>query len=249
MNKEKFLKGLQEWSPVVSIVSVFISGVFTFFCFIFFDKTNKELSNTKLKIETELLPLEYKNNLKLILYKEVKDVIGQKDSMLQNAAYVIVDEMLVEDPVFQKKLKNILRSLSVTPSKSIRQIQREIDTFREEQSSLTTDKFTIDVFYLEDIIKEAEPRAEDVCSLLRSKYPECLIRKRLLPKVVNAKIGYQIDFNQIRYDVGSKEEKLAREILNEIRERNIFKNEQPILKGINQKEKTENYISIFIRNM
>lgn len=243
MNKKNFFKCFLKWFPVLKW-SINLLAVIAIFCI--YDKTNKELSNAKLKLETELLPLDHKNNLRLTLYNEVKNAISQKDTILHNATYFIVDEMLAEDSVFQINLKNILRSVSSSPT----QTQKKIDNFREEQNLLTTiDKFTIDVFYLEDILKEAEPRAEAVCSRLRSKYPEYLIRKRLLPKIINAKIGYQIDFNQIRYDVGSKEEQLAREILNEIQKYNIFSKEQPVLKGINQKGKTENYISIFIRNM
>lgn len=154
---------------------------------------------------------------------------------------MVVNEMLDQkDSVFKNKLINVF--LQSPNSSQLIKIQNVIDDFQDN-----LDGYAIDVFYLEDIIKEAEPLAEKVCSLLRSKYSKYTIRKRLLPKTINARKGYRIDCNQIRYDIGSDEEKLARGILNEIQEDSIFKKEQPILKGINQN--TKNYMSIFVRNM
>jgi len=231
-----------KWLPAVFTI---IAGTFTLINYVFFDMTYKELANTKLKMENELRPREFENNLRLTLYKEVKEAIGQKDTLMQNAALLVVNEMLDTDSSFREKLINIL--LLSTNSQKLKETQQKLDEFQEGQVTIEPDQYTIDVFYLEDIEHEAEPRADAVCSVLQAKYPNYTVRKRLLPKSVNTRIGYQIDFNQIRYDTGTEEERLANDILKEITKHNIFQNELPALKGI--KSNRKNYLSIYIRNM
>jgi len=244
MDKEKRDVNLKRLQIIYTIIAGVVMGIFTLLNYLLYEKTNTELTNN-LKIENELRPREFENNLKLTLYKEVKEAIGQKDTTMQNATLLVVNEMLDRDSVFRGKLINIL--LQSTNSRKLIETQQKLDVFQEGEVSIIPDKFTIDVFYLEDILKEAEPRADAVCSLIRSMYPKYIIRKRLLPKSINARIGYQIDFNQIRYDIGTEEAQIAKNILSEIKNNEIFQKEQPILKGINNN--TKNYLSIFIRNM
>lgn len=230
---------------IYTIIAGVSMGIFTLLNYFLYDRANKEMTNNQLKIENELRPLEFENNLKLALYKEVKESIEQKDTTLQNATLLIVNEMLDGDSIFREKLINIL--LQSTNSQKLIESQQKLDEFKIGQASIRPGVFTIDIFYLEDFIKEAEPRAEAIYSILRSKYPNYNIRKRLLPRSINAKLGYQIDFNQIRYDIGTKEELLAKDILNEVQRNGIFQREQPVLKGISND--TKNYLSLFIRNM
>ena len=231
---------LLKWIPIIIQI---ITLVFTFVIFLHFEKPNKELSNSKLKIETEILPREFENNLRLTLYKEVKDAIGQKDTNMQKATLLIINEMLEEDSVFRVKLINIL--LQSTSSQELQQTQENLNNYHKEQISLNPKKYTIDVFYLEDNLKETEPLAKAVDSVLRSNCPGYTIRKRLLPKSINAKIGYQIHKNQIRYDIGTNEENVAKDIINYIRKSDILQN-VPDTMAINNN--TQNYLSIFIKN-
>ena len=105
--------------------------------------------------------------------------------------------------------------------------------------------FTIDVFYLESIKQEALPRAKQIKELLTAVWPTFNIRLRLLPREVNARSGYRIDANQVRYEKG--EETIAQKCLNAIVSKKIFTLEQPVLHEV--KKVTSNYISVFVRNM
>ncbi len=204
-----------------------------------------KLNNLKTQIDTELKQKEFNNNLKMTIYKEVKDAIAGKDTGLQNATLIVVNEMLKDDSAFREKLKTVLFASS--NSKDLYKVQKNIDQLAEAeiQTKTQTGKFTIDVFYLADIPSESVPLSDKVVALLKTKYPGYNIRKRLLPKEVNARSGYRIDANQIRYE--PNESNMANEIKKAIESNNIFQNEQPFLRTTTNK--TPGYISIFIRNM
>ena len=181
----------------------------------------------------------------MTIYKEVKDAIAGKDTGLQNATLIVVNEMLKDDTAFREKLKTVLFASS--NSKDLYKVQKNIDQFAEAeiQTKTQTGKFTIDVFYLDDIPSESVPCTDKVVALLKTKYPGYNIRKRLLPKEVNARSGYRIDANQIRYE--PNESNMANEIKKAIESNKIFQNEQPFLRTTTNK--TPGYISIFIRNI
>ncbi len=207
--------------------------------------TATKLTNLKTQIDTELRQKEFNNNLKMTIYKEVKEAIAGKDTGLQNATLIVVNEMLKDDSVFREKLKTVLFASS--NSKDLIKIQNRMVQFSENETITKTaaGSFTIDVFYLEDIPTESMPRADKVVSMLKTKFPNYTIRKRLLPKEVNARSGYRIDSNQIRFE--PDENNLANEIKQAIARDNIFQNEQPILRTTTNK--TPGYLSIFVRNM
>lgn len=236
-----------KWLQVQSTLRLefIITTIGIIICFTLYECNYKKLSNEKLKLDIEIDQRKFNNELKLALYKEVKDAIVQKDTALQIAAWLIVENMLEEDTVsFKDGLQTLLYN---TKSFELRKMQKNLDNYREEENALNVNVFTIDIFYLEDIVEEAKERAEKLYYLLCSKYPKYTIRQRLLPKTVNARKGYRIDSNQIRFDKGTEEEQLAKDIKNYIQDNKIFEKEQPILQGINNK--TENYMSIFVRNM
>jgi hypothetical protein len=220
------------WLPSIFTI---VSGVFALMNYVFYDRTNRELTNARLRIENELREREFENNLKLTLYKEVKEAIGQKDTAMQSATLLVVNEMLSDDTVFRKKLINILLQNAVSPELA------KLNVYAGEESATTP--YTIDVFYAEDTRKETESRATALCSLLDTKYPRYTIRKRLLPRSVNARY-YRVSGNQIRF--GDDEKQLADEIYAEIQKNGIFPKEQPRL--IEMKNSTPCYIGIFIRN-
>lgn len=239
-------------SKKTTAIFTLIAAVYGFFIKVQSDKLNNaatELNNLHTKVDTELRQKEFENNLKLAIYQEVKSAIEKKDdSSFQNATLVIVNEMLKEDSAYREKLKTIL--FTSKHSDELIATQKNIDDFLDEQKTikkenLKSDAYRIDVFYLEDLPQESKPLASSVVSLLNKKYPGNDVRLRPLPKVINAQRGYRINSNQIRCEAGEKA--LATEILKEIADRQIFKNEDPTLFLINNN--TPNYISIFIRNM
>jgi hypothetical protein len=112
-----------------------------------------------------------------------------------------------------------------------------------EQEQVISDRFTIDVFYLETIEREAEPRAQQIVSILQQKYPQYQIRKRKLPRNINAQPGYRVSGNEIRFEID--EGQIAVEIKALID--GVFPREKPILHKITYS--TPHYISVFVRNM
>ena len=144
------------------------------------------------------------NNLKIQMYGEVKEAISQDDEKLQNAVLLLVNEMLADDTLFREKLITILLA-SPNVDTSVKNTQKKIEEktnkFVSEERTVSTDKFTIDIFYLEDIIEEAKPRAEEIMAALNEKLGEKFqIRLRRLPRNINAKSGYRISANEIRYE-------------------------------------------------
>lgn len=214
------------------------------------------LENQSTALESDLRKREFGNSLKFRLYEEVRNAITGREPKIQDAVVLIINEMLADDSVYRAKLSNILLSSQNTDAAvktSIVQTQKLEYTFVAEQTqTLATlnrpeneDKFTIDVFYLEDVKQEAKPRAEKIVTLLDTKYPQHTVRLRMLPKIINARSGYGIGSNQVRYEPGEK--KLAEEVIDYITSEKIFPREQ--LTGHPVKSKTTHYISVFVRNM
>lgn len=214
------------------------------------------LANQSAELESDIRKREFGNDLKFKLYEEVKDAITKRESKIQDAVVLIINEMLADDSLYRAKLSNILLSSQNTDAAvktSIVQTQKLEYTFVAEQTqtqatlnlSKNEDKYTIDVFYLEDVKQEAQPRAEKIVKLLEAKYPQHTVRLRMLPKIINARSGYGVGSNQVRYEPGEK--KLADEVIGYITGEKVFPREQ--LTGHPVKNKTAHYISIFVRNM
>lgn len=247
--KKSFLEKLNsKWiTPLFAIIAVVYGFIFK----VNNDKlqmNSEQLDNLSKQIQNELRVKEFDNNLKMTIYGEVKEAIKQKDTALQNATLIVVNEMLKDDSAFREKLKTVLFASS--NAKQLIAVQQKIDQFSSDQKALVqspkaTPGFKIDVFYLDDILSEAKPRAEKIVDVLKNRFPSNTIRLRLLPKEINAQSGYRISANQIRFE--SNESEFAKEVLNVIKEKNIFQIEQPVLHLTNYN--TPNYISVFIRNM
>ena len=185
------------------------------------------------------------------MYSEVRDAISRNEPNVQKAVLLLVNELLADDSLFKDQLVTILLA-SPNTTRDVRKEQEAIETKSFEFSQAEKNKYnaelmTIDVFYLEEIIKEAKPRAEKIIELLKKEYPSYRIRLRLLPRYLNARSGYRIGQNEIRFEYS--EEAIATKIDSLIRINKIFKLEQPKLKQIFPKTESPNYISIFIRNM
>lgn len=252
MQTKLFLENLNKYwvTPIIVIVGGIIGVYFT----IVKDSLSADaqrIENAATKIETEIKQREFRNNLKIQMFGEVKEAITKDDKKLQNAVLLLVNEMLADDSLFREQLITVLLSspnIDASVIKTQKEIQVKTDEFVKEQSRVVHNKFTIDIFYLEDVINESKPRAEKLERVLKEKLQgNYQIRVRMLPRAINAKTGYRITANEIRYE--EEEYKTALTISEIIAVEHIFELEKPRLKEINPSTQTPNYISIFVRNM
>jgi len=241
---KSFLEKLNsKWiTPIFAIITIIYGGLFKMYSDRLETQTNN-LNNIQTQLDIKLKKQEFENKLKLTLYEEVKDAIVKDNPMIQGATLLIINEMLKEDSTFREKLKTILFASS--NSKDLIAIQEKIDMFSSEQNEMLQNAFKIDVFYLEDISKESMQKAKIIVSSLKAKYPQYKIRLRLLPKEVNAQIGYRISSNQIRFE--PNESNIAKDVLKLISENRILVSELPKLYKVNNK--TPGYISVFVKNI
>lgn len=239
------------------------------------DIANKKVENLMNTLKVELEKKQYVNDIRFKIYSEVKEALEKKDDVkAQKAIKSIIDIMLVEDLDFRNKMydiisvnpnvdssvtKTIVKTLitekllnqEIEKNKEISIVEAKVQqkTKPEVQSPQTTAEsnkvIKVDVFYLEDILLESEPRAQKIVDLLNSLPNKYQAKKRILPRSINAKDGYKITENQIRFEPDEK--RMAYEILKLITKENIFQLEQPTMNLIYYR--TPNYISVFVRNM
>lgn len=246
-----FLENLNKYwaTPTIAIVGGLLGLYFTVVKNSLETEAQK-IANSATKIETELKQREFNNNVKIQMYTEVKEAIVKEDKKLQTAVLLMVNEMLADDSIFREKLITILIA-SPNTDESVIKAQKETESktlaFTKAEGQKQSGKFSIDVFYLEDIINESEPRAKKIYNTLRQEFPDYQVRFRILPRTINAKSGYRISANEIRYE--SSEKEVAERILAIIKAQKIFEMEQPRKTIISPGNPTPNYLSIFVRNM
>lgn len=250
-DNKNFIEKLQlkYITPIIAIAAAIHSFWFTV------QKSELEtksmaIENKYKTIQSELLQIEFQNEIKMNLYKEVKEAINA-DSNIQKATLLAISEFFKNDSSgFGIKLQNILlgsaKSTTGAQNSRLMILQSQIDTTSIEASAkgIKEDQFRIDVFYLEDILVESKPRAEKIVEKIRAHYPKYDVRLRLLPKIINSGKSYRIDRNQIRCE--QEEFDKANEINKLITTSKIFENEQIVINPI--KYKTPSYISVFVRN-
>lgn len=239
------------------------------------DIANKKVEILMNTLKVDLEKKQYVNDIRFKIYGEVKEALEKKDDVkAQKAIKSIIDIMLVEDLDFRNKMYDIISvnpnvdsSVTKTIVKTLiteKIMNQELDKNKEAsiieakaqqkikpavQSQQTLPEanriLKVDVFYLEDILKESEPRAQKIVDLLNTQPTKYQAKKRILPRSINAKDGYKINENQIRFEL--EEKRMAYEILKLITKKNIFQLEQPTMNLIYYN--TPNYISVFVRNM
>jgi hypothetical protein len=210
------------------------------------DSTSKVIDNIKNSVETDLRQKDFKNQLKLKLYEEVKFAVNNKSDKNDELVALMVNSMI--DSTEKDFKENLLALLKSKDSKVLDTLAVKNLTFTKDQKmNLDSSKMKIDVFYLEDVYQESQSRAAKIFQILTHKYPGYIIRLRLLPKTINVQQGYRIDSNQIRFEKGTHEEALSKSIVKLITNEKIFSLEQ--LQEHTVKNKTPNYISLFVRNM
>lgn len=231
-----------KWvTPIITIITAIYGLIFGFY-FNKIDVQEKKLKQIETEVNTKIKEKEFINNIRMSLYQEVKDAIKNKDTQLQKVTLILVDELLREDTTFRNKLVTVM--LAGSETKSLMKAQDDL-VHAEELETNKTDGWMITVFYLEDIIKESQPRAEKIYELIKQKYPKIMVYLKPLPKIVNSKENYRISQNLIR--VNPENENFAKTLLDLLNNGDIFPLEKVILTtNGNMDNKT---ISIFVRNM
>lgn len=263
MTEEKSKTSIEKWVTSFQNVALALIAVATGFNSFQNEKINNVLKNQLTQVEINKASVEklstevhlqidqkkFSNEQLFQLYREIKESVNNKDCDQQLLLTMIVDQVMADNLSLRDSLRNFVvkKDPTCTAAQYIKKEKATEALFETEQKveKEVNDKYRIDVFYLDEIPKEAKPRAEHIASLLKKMYPEYNIRLRLLPKAVNARTGYRIDYNQIRFE--SSESSLAKAVYDAIIKENIFSMEQPQLNVIAYH--TPNYISIFVRNM
>jgi len=262
-------KHVPKWILTIRNIVLVVIGLLTAWNTYRTGANKEELDIQARKMDQTIKQKEFENELRFKVFDEVKTALANPDSNMQEVVRVMVEQILADDSAFQQKMQTVLLASNNT-KKSIKEAMKNTEQYQEEEKELVQQvqrtseaisqlstpasiseeasarkKFRIDVFHLEDIISESHGRAVQIQKLLMKKYPTYDIRLRLLPKSINAREGYRIDSNQIRYESG--ESKTAKEVYDLIVQASVFPREQPQMHQI--AFPTPNYISIFVRNM
>lgn len=231
-----------KWvTPIVAIITAIYGMVFGFY-FNKMDLQEKKLKQVETSLNTKLREKEFINNLRLTLYQEVKQSMKSQDTNQQKVTLLLIDELLKEDTSFRDKLVTLV--LSHTKSPTLVKEQEEYMTFNEVEQSIKG-RWNINIFWLEDIPSESQPRAIKIADLIKKRYPTINVRVRKLSKMVNSKSGYRISQNLVRAE--QSESKLASDMIKLVNNSGILENEKLIL--TNSSTKSFQNFSIFVRNM
>lgn len=214
----------------------------------------EKLEGISEQVNIDINKKRFSNEQFLLLNREVRESLSHADCDQHLLLIMLVDEILSEDNIsLRDSIRNIIKKRSgkdCSAKKYIAKEEQNENEFLDEQIMLVQSKpdtraFRVDVFYLEDILTESKPRAKKIKILLELSGLGFDVRLRLMPKSINARKGYRIGDNQIRFDLVERE--VAEKIQKLVNSENIFEFEPLRLAKINGK--TENYISIFVRNM
>jgi hypothetical protein len=213
------------------------------------EKKSKEIQNTmdtlrivSLSDDIKRKDLDFNRSLKFRLFDEVKAAIKSQDVVLQKTTFEFVSQMLSDDEAFRDALLKTIENspnVSLELKSEISQNLKNDQLYKDQQQEIGNrrNKVRIDIFYLEETKGLSYPIAEAISKKLDSDKYE--VRVRILSKLTNAKSGYQISRNEIRYEEGESE------IANEIKQKlDSELNEQLALRKINYH--TPSYISVFI---
>jgi hypothetical protein len=212
---------------------------------------NQQIENNSALLDDAIKQKTFDNDLKFKLYGEVKDALVKADPNVQNVVLLIVNELLADDSLFRLKLQNILLTSAFTDNsvkQTIVEVQKTENQFKNDQADImvltktNTTAYVIDIFYFQDI-PGSKTNSQKIQKQLEAAFPGHSIRVRLLPKSVNAKKGYLIYENQIRYE--NSEREVAEKIRKTIEDSKIL-TEQPTLQKV--RNVTTNYVSVFVRN-
>ena len=224
-------------------------------------KASLRIDSLQKTFEKDLRIKEFEKTLRLELFSEVKSALKENNDDSYKAVLSVIDIMLSEDTVFRNKLSLLIYN-SYNTSSSIKSIisdkyEKENEYNKEEKENFEKDKITmfnskkskfrVDLFYLENELDTLKEKAELLKKLIeQNNNNEYDVNIRLLPRSINARLGYGIVSNEIRHEKDTFENSKAEEILNMINKSSEFKSNKFSMKEINPNRKTPNYISIFI---
>jgi hypothetical protein len=232
---------ISSWIAIGAGLVALITSIFTFNI----DRKMKvlETQQKNLTYVKDSTDFTRDRDFKFKIYQLVVEAIDKKadDTLKQRAAIIVVSEMVDDkDAKFKLGLLNVIRNAS--RNKDIKnstsdKIYALEETLKVKSTQSGADQWRVDVFYVEEKQKTAEPVASSVASLLKEAGYNTTVR--LLPDAVNRRKGYGIKSSQIRFEPNEKDE--AAKILKQVTDG----------AGINLDEKqttstTSRYISIFI---
>ena len=219
---------------------------------------NKDIFDSLLLVEKNHELREFDREFKFKIYEDVKQAVidGNEKVQFVTADFVSV---MVQDELFRDALLNSLINARNTKEsvkqvirqnlaneaeyqiqqKDLRQNLAKIEVL--DSSTLITspppDKFRVDIFYLEETDNKHQSKLKAQKLALKIDTNSYQVRVRVLPKLTNAKSGYSIRQNQIRYE--KSEEKIANEI-NRVLGKGFLLNQIA--------SSMDNYISVFVRD-
>ena len=209
--EEKYVpKRLIKYKNIVLVIAGIIASLYCVYSSIIIG----ELKRKSEQLDQELKEQSFKNELRFKIFDEVKQAINKDTSgKYKHFVWVMVEQMLEDDTIFKERMRSVLIQSDFDTS-VVRKIQ-ENETFDEEQGQLEktstpgnvgisntkATKTRIDVFYLESDNGSLTGKAEAIKRLIEKKFPgKYDIRPRLLPLSINAKKGYRLSRDEIRFD-------------------------------------------------
>ena len=161
---------------------------------------------------------KFDRDFKFSIIDRVFTAIGSGNKEQISVALAMVKTMLGSDPETQKEL---LKAIASTPDASTAdqlkaavavenivrfdsaQVITTMANLVEPQKGTPAAEVTewrFDVFFGEGKAQVTQEKAERIAAALRELYPQSKVRLRDLPDVVNAREGYNVKRNEIRFD-------------------------------------------------
>ena len=113
MKGKLFLENLNKYwaTPAIAIVGG-ILGIYFSIISKGLESEAQRIEIIATQLESDIRQNEFKNDLKIQMYGEVKEAIASEDEKLQNAVLLLVNEMLADDSTFREQLITILLFLT-----------------------------------------------------------------------------------------------------------------------------------------
>ena len=163
---------------------------------------------------------KFDRDFKFSIIDRVFTAIGSGKQEQISVALAMVNTMLGDDPATQKELLKAIGNTSgastadqvqafANVEKIVRFDSAQVITMANVVAPTPVNKedvkWRFDVFYGEGRQRSTQPMAEKLSMVLQQWSPGAVARIRPLPDVVNARPGYGLKQNEIRYDAGEVE--------------------------------------------
>lgn len=211
-------QGGMGWEKLLNRINLLftvIAAGTALFISIRFTTQLKALEVQKGEIANKIAEKGFENDFKFRILEKVTDAIRDKDTVQLSFTIQYTQTMLADDTI-----KNILLSLMAKNipkgliTDSVRnQIKTEVDyskqqAFIQQEKQIVADapnvsnSLRVDIFYVENSNQILNyQKAKTLKAALDDKYE---VRVRLLPASVNARPGYNVTANEIRFEQSEK---------------------------------------------